>query len=92
MRCPSGGDDECATHPLHGDVVDLGLKCMSGVADCKDEKGLGAYGMEDPTTETGTGTGTGTEIDTETEGEGGVRMRPLRRRRTRRRRTRPSFP
>ena len=46
MRCPSGGDDECATHQVHGDISSLGLKCMSGVTDCKVEQGLGAYGIE----------------------------------------------
>ena len=56
MRCPSGGDDECATHPAYGDISSLGLKCMSGVADCKNEMGLGAYGRgEEAEAETGGG-------------------------------------
>jgi len=46
MRCPSGGDDECATHSIHGDISALGLKCLSGVTDCKNDRGFAVYGLE----------------------------------------------
>ena len=47
MRCPSGGDDECATHPIHGDISALGLKCLSGVTDCKTDRGFAVYGLNE---------------------------------------------
>jgi hypothetical protein len=39
QKCPSGGDEECF-HPLIE-----GLRCITGVASCKDEMGYAAYGI-----------------------------------------------
>jgi hypothetical protein len=70
MHCPTGGDNECTTHPAHGVVASLGLKCMSGVADCKVENRFGAYGLNDTMMETTTEMSMETTMETEAGGGG----------------------